>query len=330
MTENSHNRFGGEPPSAQRAAVEPFTETLERHGLSLVRGEVRALQINTGYLCNLSCRHCHLEAGPGRREVMSRETMSAVIAFAERFPFPAIDITGGAPEMVPGLVFLIAGLAPLAPKLLMRTNLTALASPDREELLTLCAARRVVLMASFPSANPSQADAQRGAGFAESGAAMIGKLNGLGYGMEGSGLELNLVSNPVGAFPAAPQAQAEAKFRRDLKRKWGIAFNNLYTLGNVPLGRFRKWLVESGNFEPYLRRLADGFNPCAVAGLMCRTQISVSWDGHLYDCDFNMAVDRHLGERKTHVSEIVRLPSPGTKVAVGDYCYACTFGPGFT
>lgn len=308
----------------------PFAATLEKHGLSLVRGEARALQINTGLLCDRRCRHCHLEAGPDRREVMSRETMAAVIAFAERFPFRAVDITGGAPELVPDLPFLIEGLVPRTARLMLRSNLTALAAPAREEILSLCVSRRVVLIASFPSTNPAQADAQRGAGFTEGGITAIRNLNAAGYGVEGSGLELHLVSNPVGAFLPAPQAQAEGKFRRDLLRKWGIAFDELYTFANVPLGRFRSWLAESGNFDRYMRTLRDGFNPCTVEGLMCRTQLSVSWDGHLYDCDFNLAVGRHQGERKSHVSEIRDLPSPGSPIAAGDYCYACTAGSGFT
>jgi len=330
VTDKTKPGFPGGPPSAKPVAVELFAATLEKHGLSLVRGEVHTLQINAGLLCNLRCRHCHLEAGPERRDVMSRETMEEVIAFAQRFPFRAIDITGGAPEMVPDLPFLIEGLAPRTQRLMLRSNLTALAAPAREGLLSLCISRRVVLLGSFPSTNPSQTDAQRGAGVAEEGVAVLRKLNTAGYGVEGSGLELDLVSNPVGAFLPVPQAQAERKFRRALLRKWGITFNNLYTFGNVPLGRFRKWLVDSGNYDRYMRSLADGFNPCTVEGLMCRTQLSVSWDGHLYDCDFNLATDRYMGGRKVHVSELHGLPPSGTPIAVGDYCYACTAGSGFT
>ncbi len=321
---------GKKAVTRKAADVEPFAAALERHGLSLVRGRTSALQINTGLLCNLRCRHCHLEAGPGRDEVMSRGTMEAVIAFAQRFSFQVLDITGGAPEMVPDLPFLIDGLAPLAPRLMLRTNLTALGSPDREPLLDLCVAKRVVLIASFPSTNPSQLNMQRGAGVAETGIDVLRKLNTTGYGVEGSGLELNLVSNPVGAFLPVAQAQAERKFRRDLFRKWGVVFNHLYTLGNAPLGRFREWLIESGNHDRYLKDLAEGFNPCTVEGLMCRTQLSVSWDGYLYDCDFDLAAARPLEGRETHLSELRRLPPPGTKVAVGDHCYACTAGSGFT
>jgi hypothetical protein len=184
----------------ETAGVEPFSDTLVRHGLTLVRDRVQTLQVNTGYLCNLLCRHCHLEAGPGRGECMTRETMEAVVVFARRIPFPAVDITGGAPELVPGLPFLIEGLSALTPRLMLRTNLAALDAPGREALLDLCIARRVVLVASFPSTDPSQTDVQRGAGAAEAWVAMLRKLNAAGYGVEGSGLELDLVSSPVGAF----------------------------------------------------------------------------------------------------------------------------------
>lgn len=314
----------------EAAAVEPFTDTLARHGLSLVRDCVRTLQVNTGYLCNLRCRHCHLEAGPGRKEVMTRETMAAVVAFARRFPFRAIDITGGAPELVPDLPFLIEGLAPFAPRLMLRTNLSALSGAARESLLALCVAHRVVLVASFPSTNPSQADAQRGAGVTEAAIAVLRKLNAAGYGVEGTGLELDLVSNPAGAFLPVFQESAERKFRHDLLRKWGVSFNHLYTFANAPLGRFRTWLLRAGNYERYMKTLVEAFNPSAVEGLMCRTLLSVSWDGFLYDCDFNLAVGRPAGDRKVHVSDVRELPSPGAPIAIGEYCYACTAGSGFT
>ncbi|GAB4239630.1 MAG: radical SAM/Cys-rich domain protein [Deltaproteobacteria bacterium] len=310
--------------------VEPFTAALERRGLPLVRGEITTLQVNTGYLCNLRCRHCHLEAGPVRKEIMSRRTMEEVISFARRFPFQAVDITGGAPELVPDLPFLIEGLAPLAPRLILRTNLSALHGAAKESLLALCVARRVVLIASFPSTNPSQTDAQREAGVSETGIAVLKRLNAAGYGVRGTGLELDIVSNPVGAFLPVSQEVAERKFRRDLLRKWGIAFTHLFTFANVPLGRFREWLLQTGNHERYMKTLADGFNPCAVEKLMCRTTLSVSWDGIVYDCDFNLAAGRPAGGRRVHVSDVRDLPPPGTPIVAGDYCYACTAGSGFT
>jgi radical SAM/Cys-rich protein len=261
---------------------------------------------------------------------MSRETMAAIVAIARRFPFQVIDVTGGAPELVPDLPFLIEGLAPLAPRLMLRTNLAALRGAARESLLALCVASRVVLVASFPSTNPSQADALRGPGVTETGIAMLQMLNAAGYGVEGTGLELDLVSNPVGAFLPVSQESAEQKFRHDLLRKWGIVFNHLYTFANVPLGRFRAWLLRTENYERYLKTLTDAFNPSAVERLMCRTLLSVSWDGFLYDCDFNLAAGRPHGDRKAHVSDLRELPRPGAPIMVGDYCYACTAGSGFT
>jgi radical SAM/Cys-rich protein len=314
----------------QAAGVEPFADVLVRHGLSLVRDRVHTLQVNTGYLCNLHCRHCHLEAGPGRKEIMSRETMAAIVLFARRFPFRVIDITGGAPELVPDFPFLFEELAPLAPRLMLRTNFSALGGAARESLLAFCVAHRVVLVASFPSTNPSQADAQRGAGATETAIAALKKLNAAGYGVEGTGLELDLVSNPVGAFLPVSQEAAEREFRHDLLRKWGVVFNHLYTFASVPLGRFRTWLLRTGNHERYVKTLVEAFNPSAIEGLMCRTLLSVSWDGFLYDCDFNLAVGRPNGDRKVYVSDIRELPPPGAPIAIGDYCYACTAGSGFT
>jgi radical SAM/Cys-rich protein len=314
----------------EAAGVEPFADTLARHGLSLARDRVLTLQVNTGYLCNLRCRHCHLEAGPDREEIMSRKTMEEIVSFARRFQVQVLDITGGAPELVPDLPFLIEGLAPLAPRLMLRTNLSAMAGAARESLLALCAAHRVVLVASFPSTNPSQADAQRGAGATETAVAVLKRLNAAGYGVEGTGLELDLVSNPVGAFLPVSQEAAERKFRADLLRKWGVAFNHQYTFANVPLGRFRTWLLQTGNYERYLKMLAENFNPSAVGRLMCRTLLSVSWDGFLYDCDFNLAAGRSTEDRRVHVSDLHELPASGAPIAIGEYCYACTAGAGFT
>ena len=329
MAETGDILRGGGTGGTEAGEVVPFPDILVRHGRSLLRDRVHTLQVNTGYLCDLRCRHCHLEAGPGRKEIMSRETMAAVVSFARRFPFEVIDVTGGAPERVPGLPVLIEGLAALTPRLMLRTNLSAFGDA-MEPLLALCIAHRIVLVASFPSTNPSQADALRGAGATEAGIAVLRKLNEAGYGMEGTGLELDLVSNPAGAFLPGSQESAERKFRRDLARKWGIAFNRLHTFANVPLGRFRTWLLQTGNYERYVKTLVEAFNPSAVDRLMCRTLLSVSWDGFLYDCDFNLAVDRPIGDRKVHVSDLRELPPAGAPIAVGEYCYACTAGSGFT
>jgi len=320
-----------EPKTRDEAtAVEPFHQALERHGLKLQRGHTHTLQVNVGLLCDLACRHCHLEAGPGRPEVMNRATMDEVIAFARRCRFQLIDITGGAPELVPDLGWLLEQLAPLAPKLILRSNLTALAAAPGDELLEICRAHRVAIVASFPSTNAGQTDAQRGKGTGERSVAMLRKLNALGWGREGSGLELNLVANPTGAFLPATQGETEAKFKRDAERKWGIVFDHLFTFANAPLGRFRTWLKASGNYEGYMLKLARSFNPCTVEGLMCRSLVSVSWDGILHDCDFNIAAGLPFGGSPVHVSALNARPEAGTPIATGDHCYACTAGSGFT
>jgi radical SAM/Cys-rich protein len=310
--------------------IEPFAHIISRHGLELKRDQTTTLQINVGLLCNQSCRHCHLEAGPGRQEVMTAETVDAVVAFAKRGNFHTIDITGGAPEMNPHLADIIARLAPLASRIMLRSNLTALTEGRRDYVMDVLKEYHVVIIASLPSLNNGQVESQRGKGVLDRSIAALKKLNAMGYGRPGSDLELNLVSNPTGAFLPISQAQAEKKFRIDLDRKWGISFNNLFTFVNVPLGRFRRWLLESGNFDQYMQRLATSFNPCAFEGLMCRTLCSISWDGYLYDCDFNLAKGLFMGGEKTHIAELETSPTPGTSIAVADHCYACTAGSGFT
>lgn len=305
-----------------------FADTVARHGLRLVRGQAVTLQVNLGLLCNQECRHCHLAAGPRRREVMAPETMDQVLAYAARCRFSAVDVTGGAPELVPGLEGLLERLAARTPRLLVRSNLTAL--EGRPELITLFAGLRAVVVASFPSTSPGQTDAQRGEGVFEASLRTLRRLNEAGYGREGTGLELDLVSNPAGAFLPPGQAQAEERMHRELARRWGISFSRLYTFANMPLGRFRAWLEASGNWETYLARLSGAFNPCTVEGLMCRTLVSVDWEGHLHDCDFNLACGLPLGGLRRHVSEEAGPPAPGSPIATGDHCYACTAGAGFT
>lgn len=310
--------------------LEPFRQTLSRHGLNLERGKTTTLQINVGLLCNQACRHCHLNAGPNRKENMNSETADAVIAYAGRNCFDAIDITGGAPELNPNIVKLIERLSPHATRLMFRSNLSALNDGKRDDLMDLLKAKRVVILASFPSVNQAQADSQRGDGIFRKSIDALRKLNTLGYGQPETGLELYLVCNPTGAFLPAPQEQITRRFREVLMNKWGIVFNGLFAFANVPLGRFRKWLEGTGNLESYLNRLASGFNACAVDGLMCRTMVSVSWDGYLYDCDFNLAKGLPMGNKKTHISEMAGPPPEGSSIAAADHCYTCTAGAGFT
>ena len=310
--------------------ITPFSLTLARHSLDLKRTETHVLQVNVGFLCNQACRHCHLDAGPHRKESMDERGVNEVISYAQRCRFDTVDITGGAPELNPYTGMLIKGVVPFVRRVMMRSNLSTLNDGTKEHLIELLKSEKVVIVGSLPSLNALQADSQRGSGIFQTSIDALIKLNALGYGREGSGLELNLVSNPTGAFLPPSQADTEKRFRQVLKRKWGIVFNNLYTFANVPLGRFRQWLVGKGNLDEYMKKLCSRFNPCAVEGLMCRSLVSVSWDGFLFDCDFNLSKGMYMNRRKVHVSEMPGSPETGSHIAIADHCYTCTAGSGFT
>lgn len=310
--------------------VEPFGLILSKHGIRLEREQTTTLQINVGLLCNQLCRHCHLDAGPARTGMMDEETLDEVVAFAQRNRFETIDITGGAPEMHPKFFSMIERLSPLANRTLVRSNLSVLEAGKTDLFIDVFKRNRVVVVASFPSLNRRQTEAQRGKGIFQKSINALMRLNAAGYGREGTGLELDLVSNPTGAFLPPSQAQVEERFRPFMKEKWGIVFNSLYTFANMPLGRFRQWLHDSGNFDKYMKELTSNFNLCAVEGLMCRSLVSVAWDGYLHDCDFNLAAGIPMAGQKAHISEISDLPGPGTPIAVADHCYTCTAGAGFT
>ncbi len=307
----------------------PFKSMLTRHHLELVRKPAHTLQINLGFLCNQTCRHCHLDAGPGRKENMDSDTLCAVVAYARRSCFETIDITGGAPELNPHLVNLIEKVSPLTPKILLRSNLSALMK-NRGRLIDALKSHRIAIVASFPSLNVTQTDSQRGDGIFEESIIALQELNTIGYGRRGSGLELNLVVNPTGAFLPAGQEKTEKRYHQVLGKKWNVTFNRLFSFANAPLGRFRQWLIQSGNFDGYMQKLVSSFNPCAVEGLMCRTLVSVSWDGYLYDCDFNLARGLFMDGKKIHVSEMPGPPQPGTPIITADHCYTCAAGSGFT
>ncbi|NOQ20895.1 MAG: radical SAM/Cys-rich domain protein [Desulfobacterales bacterium] len=318
------------PPSEEKTLeIVPFKSTLAKHDLKLVRNPAHTLQINLGFLCNQTCLHCHLNAGPARKENMGSDTVNEVVAYAQRCHFDTIDITGGAPELNPHLLDLIKKISPLAPRIMFRSNLLAL-KDQMNRLIEPLKSHRVVIVASFPSLNLNQTDSQRGEGIFAESIAVLKELNAMGYGRNGSGLELNLVSNPTGAFLPPNQEKTEKRYHQILDQKWGVRFNRLFSFANVPLGRFRQWLIKSGNFESYMQKLVSNFNPCSVEGLMCRTLVSVSWDGYLYDCDFNLARGVYMSGTKIHVSEMPGPPEPDTPIVTADHCYTCAAGLGFT
>ncbi len=309
---------------------EPFDLMLMKQGIELLRDETTILQINTGFLCNQTCSHCHLDAGPSSPKIMTRVTLDQIIGYVRRNHFAVIDITGGAPELNPQIENMIALLAPLTARLTLRTNLTALQGKNQDSFIALCKEYGVTVIASLPSVNPAQADSQRGEGTFQQSILSLKKLNSAGYGIQGSGLELNLVTNPVGANLAANQEQTEISFHEVLRENWGISFDKLYSLGNAPLGRFRSWLQQSSGLDIYMKELSDRFNPCAVSSLMCRNTLSIDWQGYLYDCDFNLAAGIYLGGRKIHVTQMEGIPAAGSPIMVADHCYTCAAGTGFS
>ena len=312
-------------------SLNSFDKALIQNKLILQREKATTCQINVGYLCNLSCRHCHLTAGPTRKENMTKKTAEQVIQFAKQNRFDTIDITGGAPEMNPNIEMLIEHLTPLCSNIIIRSNLIAINSVERKRLINILKKNRVTIVASFPSINEAQTSAQRGNDIFQESIKTLKKLNKLGFGnSKNSGLELNLVSNPTGAFMPSSQNQIEKRFRTILDDKWGIQFDNLYSFANVPLGRFKTWLKKTGNFDNYMEKLITNFNPDAVENLMCKRLVSIAWDGYLYDCDFNLADNIPFGRKKIHISQKEAIPQAGSLIATADHCFTCTAGAGFT
>lgn len=307
-----------------------FSQTLEQQGLILRRKQTDILQVNTGLLCNQACRHCHLAAGPDRDEIMDIKTMDQVIDFQKRCAVKVVDITGGAPELNPDLAYLVEKISPHTDTVMLRSNLSALFDAGDDPLLSVLKKNRVAIVSSFPSLDQAQTDSQRGKGIFNKSIEALILLNENGYGKEGTGLELNLVSNPAGAYLPSSQNATEKRYRKILLKKWGIVFNNAFSFANMPLGRFKDWLIRSGNYDTYIADLCSGFNPCTIPDLMCRTLVSVSWDGYLFDCDFNLAANIGKGNQKKHISQVDTCSFENDKIAVDNHCYACTAGSGFT
>jgi len=312
----------------------PFQQKLLDNNLKLERGRTNTLQVNVGLKCNQYCTHCHLDAGPSRKEMMSWEVMEQVADFANRNCFDLIDITGGAPELHSRLEDFIAlvsksSLSKAGAGITLRSNLSTLYLKG-DGLTNTLKKYGVNLIVSFPSLDEIQTESLRGKGVFKSSINSLIKLNELGYGKNGSDLSLDLVVNPSGAFLSPSQDCLEKKFKDTLLKKWGIQFNSLFGFANMPLGRFRSWLINSNNFDQYMEKLVSSFNPLVVDGLMCRSLLSVSWDGYLYDCDFNQAANLPMNDRKIHISEMSEPPEPGNRIAVGNHCYTCTAGVGFT
>ncbi len=308
----------------------PFEQTLADGGLWPLRaGGIQVLQVNVGKLCNQTCRHCHVDAGPERREVMSRETMVLCLDVLARADVPTLDVTGGAPEMNPHFRWLVAEARQLGRHVIDRCNLTILLAPGHDDLPDFLAQMRVEIVASLPCYLAENTDAQRGSGVFEKSVAALRRLNALGYGRPDSGLVLTLVYNPLGPTLPPPQPALEAAYRRELAERYGVSFTRLYTITNMPISRFLDDLVRAGRHDEYLARLVAAYNPAAVAGLMCRTTISVGWDGRLYDCDFNQMLDLGLAAGlPRHIRDFDADSLGHRRIVTGQHCYGCTAGSG--
>jgi radical SAM/Cys-rich protein len=307
-----------------------FGARLEQSGLHPLRATgITVFQINVGKWCNQTCRHCHVDAGPDREERMTRETAELCIRALAKSDIPTVDITGGAPELNPNFRWLVKESRALGRLVMDRCNLSVLLLPSQADLAEFLAEHRVEIVASLPSYRAAQTDAQRGEGVFEKSIVALRMLNGLGYGKPDSGLVLNLVHNPVGAFLPPKQQASEAQFRRDLWNRHGIEFNQLYTITNMPISRFLEFLLESGNYDGYMDRLVNAFNPAAAAGVMCRYTISVGWDGILYDCDFNQMLELPVvDEAPTHIRDFDATRLHHRRIVTGNHCYGCTAGSG--
>ena len=322
------------PPAAQRARLAqlPIADFAERivaaTGVPLRRTRLRALQINVGKLCNQACRHCHVDAGPDRVEIMSRETMELCLAALDRGSFEIVDITGGAPELNPSFRWLVVELRRRGLHVIDRCNLTVLTLPAYRDLPALFAAHEVEIIASLPYFSAERTNAQRGDNVFEKSISALQSLNAAGYATR-AGLALHLVYNPTGAFLPPDQNEIELVFRHELQSRYGITFSRLYTITNQPISRFLDYLLQSGNFESYMQRLQAAFNPAAVAGLMCRETLSVAWDGRLYDCDFNQMLELPptlSGPR--HIRDFLPASYADAPIATAPHCFACTAAQG--
>ncbi|HEV2800921.1 MAG TPA: arsenosugar biosynthesis radical SAM (seleno)protein ArsS [Pyrinomonadaceae bacterium] len=313
---------------AARAHVS-FDERVRGAGLELRAGAVETLQVNVGKLCNQACKHCHVDASPRRTEIMSEETAAQIIEAVSRHRIKTVDITGGAPELNPSFRRLVAGARAAGAHVIVRHNLTVMFEPGQEDLPDFFRAHALEVVSSLPYFLEQQTDAQRGGGVFAKSLAALRRLNAVGYGTPESGLLLNLVYNPVGAFLPPAQMAIEADFRRELQTRYGVSFNHLYTITNMPIRRFLDYLRRTGNEERYMRKLVEAFNPQAVAGLMCRTLVSVDWTGRLYDCDFNQMLDLGVA---AHLPQTIADFDPrafsGREIMTGAHCFGCTAGAG--
>ncbi|MEP2508059.1 MAG: arsenosugar biosynthesis radical SAM (seleno)protein ArsS, partial [Reichenbachiella sp.] len=287
-------------------------------------------QVNMGKMCNQVCKHCHVDAGPDRKEIMTRETMQWCLDALDRSNISTVDLTGGAPEMNPDFRWFVEELSGRGKQVIVRCNLTIiLANKKYHDLPEFFRKHKVEVVSSLPHFSARRTDAQRGEGVFEKSIQALQMLNKVGYGQPDSDLKLNLVYNPSGAFLPPDQLGLESEFKRKLRDGFNIEFNELYAITNLPISRFLDYLVVSGNYEDYMQKLVDAFNPTAADGVMCRNTISVGWDGYLYDCDFNQMLDLKLnGGSPDHIKDFDAEVLSKREIILNNHCYGCTAGAG--
>lgn len=311
--------------------MEPFTQRLHLNGRGFNRRRIDVLQVNMGKYCNQACIHCHVEAGPTRKEMMSRETVGAVLRFLERADIPTLDITGGAPELNDNFQYLVEAAVALKRHVMDRCNLTVIFEPGKEYLPEFFKRHEVELVCSLPCYTEENVDGQRGKGTFDLSIRALEILNKLGYGQPTSDLTLNLVYNPVGPHLPPLQGNLEQDYKRILKEQFGVVFNHLYCLTNMPITRYETYLKLRGEYERYMELLETSFNSATVEQVMCRALISVGWEGTIYDCDFNQMLQlpvRDAEGKALSISSVSVDQLQNRSITVGNHCYACTAGSG--
>ncbi|NOY67362.1 MAG: radical SAM/Cys-rich domain protein [Gammaproteobacteria bacterium] len=297
---------------------------------AIKRHRLETLQVNLGYLCNQQCLHCHVNAGPNRKELMDQVTMKSVLDYLHQSTATTLDLTGGAPELNPHFREMVCQARKMGYKVIDRCNLTVLFEPGQEDLAVFLAENQVEITASLPCYLEENVDSQRGKGVFSSSIAALKLLNDLGYAQPESGLILNLVFNPQGASLPPSQGELENNYKQLLKNNYGIEFNNLFTITNMPIKRFGSTLVSKGTFDEYMDLLKQNSSEENLAGVMCKSLVSIDWQGYVYDCDFNQMLELEMlsAKQKLHISDLARQELDGKAIAIADHCYACTAGQG--
>ncbi|AUN99128.1 radical SAM protein [Bacteriovorax stolpii] len=310
--------------------VVAFAKKIRDHQINLKRSAIETLQINVGKLCNQACHHCHVEAGPLRTEIMSEETIDRIIALIEKTPtLKTIDLTGGAPELNPSFRKLVLFARSRNLEVIDRCNLTVFYEKGQEDLPQFLKDNKIHVIASLPCYTKDNVDKQRGRGVFDKSVEALKLLNSLGYGVSGTGLALDLVYNPGGAFLPGAQEKLQADYKRELKHYFNIEFNNLFTITNMPIKRFLEDLNRQGKYESYMELLVNNFNPKAADSVMCKTLVSIGWDGQVYDCDFNQMLELPAAAKKITLWDFENFNEFVEKtIALGDHCYGCTAGAG--